>query len=70
MAMEATSVMNLDAEGEMIVIHSLCMTKLSGAYAMRSVSGSFAGGDSEHVDEAMSGRVTEVCCESQHCRRC
>lgn len=64
-AKEATSVINFDAEGEIIVMHSLCATRFSGACAIRSVSGSFAGGDSEHVDEAISGCVTEVCCEAQ-----
>lgn len=62
---EATTVINFNTEGEIMVSHSVCITKLSGAEALCSVSGSFAGGDSEHVDESMSGCVTEVCCMTQ-----
>lgn len=64
-AKEATSVSDFNTEGEVMMIHSSCSSSLSGTKAIWSVSGSFAGSDSEHVDEAMSGWVSIGCCEVQ-----
>lgn len=52
---------NVIVEGEVMVTHSLCPTKLVGTKAMCSVHGSVAGSDTEHVDETMSPCVTDGC---------
>lgn len=65
LAEEATTVINLIAEGDVMVSHTLKSPKLSGAKAIRSVHGTFAGGDSEHVDEHISVKVSEGRNETQ-----
>lgn len=52
---------DLDAEGEVIVSHPVRPPSLSGTKAMCTVCGAFAGGDTEHVDEPMSGGVAANC---------